>query len=160
MDRRPIGIFDSGIGGLTAFKKVRQLMPNEDIIYFGDTSRVPYGGRSSETIKQYAAQDIRFLLSHQVKMIVIACGTISANLPPILQQLSVPYTGVLQPAVEAACRATKTKRIGILATAATSAAVPTKRPSFGSCPTPCWYPRLALCSCLWWKTGTFKRTVP
>ena len=119
MDRRPIGIFDSGIGGLTAFKKVRQLMPKEDIIYFGDTSRVPYGGRSSDTIKQYAAQDIRFLLSHQVKMIVIACGTVSANLPPILQQLSVPYTGVLQPAVEAACRATKTKRIGILATAAT-----------------------------------------
>ena len=119
MDNRPIGIFDSGIGGLTAFKKVRQLMPNEDIIYFGDTSRVPYGGRSSDTIKQYAAQDIRFLLSHQVKMIVIACGTVSANLPPILQQLSVPYTGVLQPAVEAACRATKTRRIGILATAAT-----------------------------------------
>ena len=78
MDNRPIGVFDSGLGGLTAVKELLEIMPQEDIVYFGDTGRVPYGSRSQETLIKYAAQDIHFLEEKQVKMIVIACGTISS----------------------------------------------------------------------------------
>ena len=74
MDNRPIGIFDSGLGGLTCVKKVMELMPGEDIIYFGDTGRVPYGSRSSDTILKYTRQDIRFLQTFDIKFIIIACG--------------------------------------------------------------------------------------
>ena len=77
MDNRPIGIFDSGLGGLTALKELRQLLPQEDLIYFGDTGRVPYGARSPQTLRRFAMENIRFLQSHDVKMIVAACGTIS-----------------------------------------------------------------------------------
>lgn len=120
MDNRAIGIFDSGLGGITAVREVKKLMPNENIIYFGDTSRVPYGTRSKETIKKYATQDIRFLLSKDVKMIIAACGTVSSNLPAdVIAALEVDFTGVLLPAVQAACAATKTNRIGVIATTAT-----------------------------------------
>ena len=78
MDNRSIGVFDSGLGGLTAVKQIMERFPNENIIYFGDTGRVPYGSRSKETIIKYTHEDIRFLLSHDVKMIVIACNTASA----------------------------------------------------------------------------------
>lgn len=118
MDKRPIGIFDSGLGGLTTVRALKRMMPQEDIIYFGDTSRVPYGSRSRETIQKYAMQDIRFLLSNEVKLVVAACGTVSTNPPPReeLELLPVPYHNVIQPAVEAACRATRNGRLGVIAT--------------------------------------------
>lgn len=120
MDNRPIGIFDSGLGGLTALKALRQLMPQEDFVYFGDTGRVPYGARSPQTLRRFAAEDVRFLQSHNVKMIVAACGTISSILssePPA--GLAVPFSGVVKAAADAACRATRSGRIGVIGTSAT-----------------------------------------
>ena len=81
MDNRPIGVFDSGLGGLTGVRELRKRLPHEDIIYFGDTGRVPYGSRSPETILQYARQDVAFLLSKNVKCIMAACGTVSSTYP-------------------------------------------------------------------------------
>ena len=81
MDNRPIGVFDSGLGGLTGVRELRKRLPNENIVYFGDTGRVPYGSRSPETILQYARQDIAFLLSKDVKCIMAACGTVSSIYP-------------------------------------------------------------------------------
>ncbi len=120
MDNRSIGVFDSGLGGLTAAKEIMKLFPNESIVYFGDTSRVPYGTRSKDTIVKYTHGDIRFLLSHDVKMIVIACGTASsAALPHIRDDYSVPIYGVVDAAGYAAVRATKNGKIGIIGTSAT-----------------------------------------
>lgn len=120
MDNRPIGVFDSGLGGLTAVKELTKTLPNESIVYFGDTGRVPYGTRSRETIEKYAKQDINFLLSHDVKMIIAACGTVSAVLPTaISDKFDFPYSGVLVPACISATKATKNKKIGILGTSAT-----------------------------------------
>ena len=81
MDNRPIGVFDSGLGGLTGVRELRKRLPHEDIIYFGDTGRVPYGSQSPETILQYARQDVAFLLSKNVKCIMAACGTVSSTYP-------------------------------------------------------------------------------
>ena len=94
MDTRPIGVFDSGLGGLTAVRQLRRVLPGEDIIYFGDTGRVPYGSRGQDIIVQYARQDIRFLLSRDVKFIIAACGTVSSTYPPEeAARLPVPFTG-------------------------------------------------------------------
>ena len=102
MDNRPIGVFDSGLGGLTGVRELRKRLPNENIVYFGDTGRVPYGSRSPETILQYARQDIAFLLSKDVKCIMAACGTVSSIYPAAeAAKLPVPYLGV----VDAAARA-------------------------------------------------------
>ena len=79
MDNRPIGVFDSGLGGLTAVHSLWRILPEEDLIYFGDTARVPYGGRSKETILKYARQDVRFLRSFDLKAILIACGTVTVR---------------------------------------------------------------------------------
>ena len=79
MDNRPIGVFDSGLGGLTAVRELARIMPEEDLVYFGDTGRVPYGGRSRETIIRYARQDVAFLSTFQPKAIVVACGTVSTT---------------------------------------------------------------------------------
>lgn len=120
MDNRPIGVFDSGIGGLTAVKELMRLLPNEDIIYFGDTGRVPYGTRSRETIQTYTRQDIGFLKKQGVKFAVAACGTVSTNLPEHFEEeLGIPFTGVLQPAAMAAIRQSKNGRIGVIGTGAT-----------------------------------------
>jgi glutamate racemase len=120
MDNRPIGIFDSGLGGLTAVSELRKLMPNENIIYFGDTGRVPYGTRSKETIQKYAKQDIRFLLSKDVKLIIIACGTVSSVISDdMVADLPIPYMGVPIPAVKAAAKATKSGKVGVIGTPAT-----------------------------------------
>lgn len=120
MDNRPIGVFDSGVGGLTAVRELQTLLPQESLIYFGDTGRVPYGNRSRETIIAYAKQDIRFLLSHDVKMIVAACGTVSSSLPAsYYERLPVPYTGVVGPAVQTACALSRNGRIGVVGTKAT-----------------------------------------
>ncbi len=122
-NHRPVGVFDSGLGGLSAVREIRSLLPSEDLIYFGDTGRVPYGTRSRETICRYAAQDIRFLLSHaDCKAVVVACGTVSANALDMLRENNdIPIIGVIDPAVEAAARATKNGNIGIIATPSTIA---------------------------------------
>ena len=120
MDNRPIGIFDSGLGGLTALKELRQLLPQEDLIYFGDTGRVPYGARSPQTLRRFAMENIRFLQSHDVKMIVAACGTISSIMTDeMIADLQIPFTGVVKAAALAACRATRSGCIGVIGTSAT-----------------------------------------
>ena len=120
MDNRSIGVFDSGLGGLTAVKEIMKVLPDENIVYFGDTGRVPFGTRSKETIVKYTCGDIRFLLSHDVKMIVIACGTASsAALPEINDEFNVPIIGVLEAGAFEAVRVTKNKKIGIIGTTAT-----------------------------------------
>ena len=120
MDKRPIGVFDSGLGGLTVVKELKKILPNETIVYFGDTGRVPYGTRSRETVRRYAAQDIRFLQSFDVKMIVAACGTVSANInEKEIEDLKVPYTGVVLPAAQSACAMSTNGTIGVIGTTAT-----------------------------------------
>ena len=119
MSVQPIGVFDSGLGGLTAVKQLRAIMPHENIVYFGDTARVPYGTRSRETIKKYARQDTDFLLSKGVKMIIAACGTVSSNASELTNTLPVPYTGVIVPTVAAAVNATRNGKIGVIGTSAT-----------------------------------------
>ncbi len=120
---RPVGVFDSGLGGLTALREIRDVLPNEKIVYFGDTGRVPYGTRSHETICKYAMQDMRFLLAEaDVKAVAVACGTVSANALDMLSEaFSVPVVGVIHPAAQAAAGATKNGRIGIIATPSTIA---------------------------------------
>ncbi len=118
-DNRAIGVFDSGIGGITVAKEIMKLLPRESIVYFGDTGRVPYGTKSSETIKKYALQDERFLLKNNVKLIVAACGTVSSVAYDTAKQLPVPFIEVVSHSVKAAVKATKNKKIGILATNAT-----------------------------------------
>ena len=120
MDNRPIGVFDSGLGGLTGVRELRKHLPHEDIIYFGDTGRVPYGSRSPETILQYARQDIAFLLSKDVKCIMAACGTVSSIYPAAeAAKLPVPYLGVVDAAAREAAFVTRNRRIGVIGTAAT-----------------------------------------
>ena len=119
MDQRPIGVFDSGLGGLSAVRHLRQLLPQENIVYFGDTGRVPYGTRSQETIRRYTAEDCDLLLSNDVKFIIAACGTVSSVAPDLLNNLSVPAIGVVTPTAQAAAAATKNGKVGILGTAAT-----------------------------------------
>ena len=119
MDKRPIGVFDSGLGGLTAVRSLRKILPEEDLIYFGDTSRVPYGGRSRETILKYARQDVRFLRSFDLKAILIACGTVSTTSLPVLRaENDLPVVGVVEPTCRRAAEMTKNKRVGMIATQA------------------------------------------
>ncbi len=120
MSELPIGVFDSGLGGLTAVRELMRLLPGENIVYFGDTARVPYGSRSEDTIRAFASQDLRFLLSQDVKAVLVACGTVSSVALPELQRMtSVPVIGVVGPTAQAAAHATKNGKIGILGTAAT-----------------------------------------
>ncbi len=118
-DNRAIGVFDSGLGGLTVAREIMKLLPNENIVYFGDTGRVPYGTKGRETIRKYALQDERFLLSHDVKMIVAACGTVSSVAADTADVLPVPFVEVVSHSVRAAVAATRNQKIGILATSAT-----------------------------------------
>ena len=119
MDDRPIGVFDSGMGGLTALRELRRLLPGEDLVYFGDTGRVPYGGRGRETILRYARQDVAFLRSFDLKAVVVACGTVSANaLAELTAENPLPVFGVVAPAARAAGEATRNGRIGLIGTAA------------------------------------------
>jgi len=116
----PIGVFDSGIGGLTVVKELTRLLPQEDIVYFGDTARVPYGTRSSRIIKQYALEDAAFLSQFNTKLQVIACNSVSAVAIDLLKSnLSIPVTGVIIPGVSAAVQSTRNKKIGIIGTTAT-----------------------------------------
>lgn len=119
MDNRPIGVFDSGLGGLSVVRHLMALMPHENIVYFGDTGRVPYGTRSEETIRNYARDDCAFLLGHDVKMIIAACGTVSSVAGDMLDELTVPAFGVVKATAAAAAAATVSKRVGVIGTAAT-----------------------------------------
>jgi len=117
---RPIGVFDSGIGGLTVVHALTRHLPHENIVYFGDTARVPYGPKSAQVVREYAAQDTDVLLEHDVKMIVIACNTVSAVALDIVQKRAkVPVIGVIFPGAEAAARASTKKRVGIIGTVGT-----------------------------------------
>ena len=119
MDQRPVGVFDSGLGGLTAVRQLRQMMPSEHIIYFGDTARVPYGNRSKDTLLKYARQDLRFLRSFDLKAVVIACGTVSSNCMETLQaENDIPVIGVVEPTVRRAVEVTRSRRVGLIATRA------------------------------------------
>lgn len=119
MNNKPIGVFDSGLGGLTAVKELRNVLPNENIIYFGDTGRVPYGNKSRQAILKYALQDIEFLKSLDVKMILAACGTVSSIIGESNTNIDVPFTGVVSPTAAAAANATRNGKIGIIGTTAT-----------------------------------------
>ena len=119
MDTRPIGVFDSGLGGLTALRELARLMPEEDLVYFGDTGRVPYGNRSRDILVKYARQDMAFLRTFDPKAIVIACGTVSTNALDVLREENgFPIFGVVGPAARAAARATRSGKIGLIGTSA------------------------------------------
>lgn len=116
----PIGIFDSGIGGLTVVKNLDTSLANEKIIYFGDTARVPYGSKSNSTVIEYSKQNTRFLLSKNVKMIVVACNTASSiALESLRSEFEIPIVGMIDPGAKAAIKSTKNKRIGVIGTEAT-----------------------------------------
>ncbi len=116
----PIGVFDSGIGGLTVVKSLMQLLPNENIVYFGDTARVPYGPKSNAVVREYTRDDVNILLQHNVKMIVVACNTVSAvALDVVMQMSSIPVIGMIAPGAEFALKNSSSKQIGIIGTVAT-----------------------------------------
>ncbi|PIR20364.1 MAG: glutamate racemase [Deltaproteobacteria bacterium CG11_big_fil_rev_8_21_14_0_20_47_16] len=118
----PIGIFDSGIGGLTVFRTIRRLLPQESILYVGDTARVPYGNKTAETVTGYSLQIAQWLVNHGAKIVVVACNTSSAVALPALQQsLKVPVIGMIGPGARAAVRSSHTQRIGVIGTARTIA---------------------------------------
>jgi len=120
-DERPIGVFDSGLGGLTVVRELMRLMPGETVVYLGDIARYPYGNRSDETIAVYGRQDARFLMRRNVKMLVVACNTVSSvALAPIQEQASdMPAIGVVQPGARAAVARTAEKKVGVIGTHAT-----------------------------------------
>jgi glutamate racemase len=119
-NQKPIGVFDSGIGGLTVVHALQRELPNENIVYFGDTARVPYGPKSPQVVRGYAAQDVDFLLSQDVKMVVIACNTVSAVALDVVQKhAKMPVVGVIIPGAQAAITATTRKRVGVIGTIAT-----------------------------------------
>jgi glutamate racemase len=116
---RPIGVFDSGLGGLTVVRELKKLLPNESIVYVGDTARVPYGTKSADTIRRYALQIAFFLLQKKVKAIVVACNSVSAVAMKALNDLPIPVVGVIEPGARAAVMATENMRIGVIGTKAT-----------------------------------------
>ncbi len=120
-DTRPIGVFDSGLGGLTVVRELFRLMPGEKIIYLGDTARCPYGGRSEETIKAFGSQDARLLIDLDVKLLVVACNTVSSVALDYIAANSkdIPVIGVVSPGARAAVRRTVVRKVGVIGTAAT-----------------------------------------
>lgn len=120
MSAQPIGVFDSGIGGLTVLKELIEHLPGESFVYFGDTARVPYGTKSAETVVRFSRENVQLLLERNVKMVVVACNTASAEaLPGLSDEFGVPLVGVIDPGVRAAVAATKRGRIGVIGTAGT-----------------------------------------
>lgn len=117
---QPIGVFDSGVGGLTVVREIQRMLPFEDIVYLGDTARVPYGTKSPATVIRFACEDTQFLVQQKVKVVVVACNTVSAwALPTLNRSFGVPILGVIQPGVEAAVSQTRNSRIGVIGTNAT-----------------------------------------
>ncbi len=116
----PIGVFDSGVGGLTVAREIMRQIPNEQIVYFGDTARVPYGSKSKETVTKYSEQIVRFLQTQHVKAIVVACNTASAcALDTIEREIDIPIIGVVKPGAKTAVETTRNGKIGVIGTAAT-----------------------------------------
>lgn len=119
-NEKPIAVFDSGLGGLTVFREILRQLPDENLIYFGDTARVPYGSKSRETIIHYTEQILNFLRTKEVKAIVVACNTVSAYaLEELKDRVEVPIIGVVKPGAYAAVKQTKTRRIGVMGTEGT-----------------------------------------
>ena len=117
---RPIGVFDSGIGGLTVVKALRDRLPNETIVYLGDTARVPYGPKSPETVQRYALELAHMLMQKDAKALVVACNTVSSvALPLLTRKFSVPVIGVIEPGARAALQATRNQHVGVIGTRAT-----------------------------------------
>ncbi len=120
MDKRPIGIFDSGIGGLTVLHEIARLLPHEDLVYLGDTARVPYGTKSPETVIRYSIENTHFLLAQNVKAVVVACNSASAtSMEPLRAEFPLPILGVIEAGVEEALRRTQNGTIGVIGTYAT-----------------------------------------
>ena len=120
LDNRSIGIFDSGLGGLTTVKRLKELLPGENMIFLGDTGRVPYGGRSTQTLIKYAREDIDFFNKFNVKAVIVACNTVSAAaLNYVINDYDMPIIGVIDAAVNRAVSETKNKKIGVIGTVAT-----------------------------------------
>ncbi len=116
----PIGIFDSGIGGLTVVRQIHRVLPHEDLVYLGDTARVPYGTKSPGTVVRFACEDTQFLVQQNVKAVVVACNTVSAwALPTLERKFSVPVFGVIIPGAQAALKRSRTRRIGVIGTSTT-----------------------------------------
>lgn len=116
----PIGVFDSGIGGLTVLRALINELPGESFVYFGDTARLPYGNKSAETVCKFSRENVSFLMGEGVKLVVVACNTASAAAVPVLRdEFPVPLVGVIDPGVRAAVRKSKSHRIGVVGTAAT-----------------------------------------
>ena len=116
----PIGVFDSGIGGLTVAQEIINQLPDESVVYFGDTARVPYGPKSPETVRRYSREIADFLLTQRVKAIVVACNTATAHaLTSLREALSIPVIGVVEPGARAAVASSKSNRIGVIGTAGT-----------------------------------------
>ncbi len=117
---RPVGVFDSGIGGLTVLKEIIKELPNESTIYLGDTARVPYGIRSPETVTRYSFENTKFLSTKEIKLLVVACNTASSvSLDEIKSRISIPVIGVIEPGAKAAAAATRNKKVGVIGTEAT-----------------------------------------
>jgi glutamate racemase len=120
MDNRPIGVFDSGLGGLTVLNEIMNFIPNESVVYFGDNGRYPYGTKSKETVVKFAFQDIRFLINQDIKMVVIACNTVSTNAyQEIKAAFDIPVIEVVKPGAISAVKATRNGKIGVIGTDAT-----------------------------------------
>lgn len=152
MDKRPIGVFDSGLGGLTAVRQLMDQLPGEDIIYFGDTSRVPYGGRSQETVLKYTRQDINFLLQFDIKAIVIACNTAdTAAGAQVQREYDLPICGAIRPTAKKAAMVTKNNRIGVIGTNATIRGRAYDGIIRGSIPGRRYGALRARCWCRWWR---------
>lgn len=119
-DARPIGIFDSGVGGLTVFSEVEKALPKEEIIYFGDTARVPYGTKSKETVTKFSVENVEFLMKHNVKLVLVACNTASSlSLGFLKRCFRVPIIGVIEPGAKSAVDSTRNNRVGVIGTNAT-----------------------------------------
>ena len=118
--KRPVGVFDSGVGGLTVVREIMRQIPNERIVYFGDTARVPYGSKSRETVTRFSEQIVRFLQTQQVKAIVVACNTASAYAMDALEkEIDIPIIGVVKPGAKVAAETTKNGRVGVIGTEGT-----------------------------------------
>ena len=134
MDNRPIGIFDSGLGGLTAVRALRALLPEENLVYFADSGRLPYGGRSVEQLRRMARQDLELVAGFGVKAVLVACGTISSNAPDLLDGFRLPTLGVLRPGVEEMARQPGDAPLGVIATAASVRSGAFERALRAACP--------------------------
>ena len=119
-DNRPIGVFDSGVGGLTVVGQIQKILPGEDIVYFGDTARVPYGTKSKETVTKFSVENVEFLMEKNVKFVIVACNTASSlSLEFLKRCFRVPVIGVIEPGAKGAVAATRNNRIGVIGTNAT-----------------------------------------